>query len=296
MLELMACFSFRIAALGVLGLAALGVSVLLVWTVLAVVRRRIQFTVRTMLFGVAAFAIVFGTLVKFGPALQQRRFVNEIRSIGGFVDYDIQSEEMGGDFFVTRSGRLLPSWLREVFGDDLFARVNHITLVSSGLTESDFDQLAALGKVPELTLSNTNTTDGLLMRLRQFPELEALWLEGCPITDDGLSHLVELPNLDFLVVRQTRITDAGLAKLEGKTQFRLLGLSGTQVTDNGLVHLRHFPNLQWVDLAGTQVSDQGLAHLKVLSSLRNLDLRDTQVSEEGLQELQRALPRCNILK
>ena len=49
-----------------------------------------------------------------------------------------------------------------------------------------------------------------------------------------------------------------------------------------------------VSLAGTQVTDADLKGLKDLKQLRHLDLSNTQVTDAGVQELEEALPNCEI--
>ncbi len=49
-------------------------------------------------------------------------------------------------------------------------------------------------------------------------------------------------------------------------------------------------------VAWTQVTDAGLVHLKGLTSLETLWLIGTQVTDAGVQDLQKALPNCQIFR
>ncbi|HEV3023929.1 MAG TPA: hypothetical protein VGX76_15750 [Pirellulales bacterium] len=71
-------------------------------------------------------------------------------------------------------------------------------------------------------------------------------------------------------------------------------LDRAQVSDAGLVHLQAFPELQLLSLDSTQVTDAGLPYLKTLTGLRSLDLSNTLVTAAGVDELQEALPHCEI--
>jgi internalin A len=75
----------------------------------------------------------------------------------------------------------------------------------------------------------------------------------------------------------------------------VLILREPQVTDAGLEHLKGLTSLQMLKLNGTKVSDAGLVHLKGLTGLKMLELLDTPVTEDGVNDLQQALPNCEIL-
>ena len=49
-------------------------------------------------------------------------------------------------------------------------------------------------------------------------------------------------------------------------------------------------------LSGTQITDAGLEDLKGLSALVELHLEQTRVTDEGVKKLERALPKCNIVR
>jgi Leucine-rich repeat (LRR) protein len=110
-----------------------------------------------------------------------------------------------------------------------------------------------------------------LPQLRAFPQLEELYLIATNITDASLANLHSLANLRTLDLGRTRVTDKGLAHLQGLTNLRTLGLSATRITD------------------------AGMAYLKKLTGLQLLDLSTTKVTDAGVKELQRALPKIQIL-
>ncbi len=78
-------------------------------------------------------------------------------------------------------------------------------------------------------------------------------------------------------------------------QLEVLSLDGSHITDAGLVHLKRLKALRQLRLAHTEVSNAGLGHLRGLSALEVIDLRGTKVTETGVMELQRTLPRTQIL-
>ena len=64
----------------------------------------------------------------------------------------------------------------------------------------------------------------------------------------------------------------------------------------GLKELAPLKNLTELRLFGTQVTDAGLKELAPLKNLTGLYLNDTKVTDEGVKELQKALPKCKIIK
>ena len=97
----------------------------------------------------------------------------------------------------------------------------------------------------------------------------------------------------------TKVTDAGLKELElaGLKSLQTLSLSGTGVTDAGLKELAGFESLQTLDLSLTGVTGAGLKELAGLKSLQTLMLISTAgVTDAGVAELQKALPKCKVLR
>jgi len=66
------------------------------------------------------------------------------------------------------------------------------------------------------------------------------------------------------------------------------------VSPRFFVPLSQLPELQELDLSGTHISDQGLPHLYALHDLRRLSLVRTDITPDGLQNLELALPDCQI--
>ncbi len=128
------------------------------------------------------------------------------------------------------------------------------------------------GIIVGVGLRYRNLTDADLQPLSSLRELVWLDLNDTPVGDDGLVHLSGLTGLKRLRLDETLITDAGLAHLAGLTELRQLNLYKSQITDSGL------------------------AHLAVLTNLEELNLQRTHVTAEGVAKLQKALPKCQIVR
>ena len=128
------------------------------------------------------------------------------------------------------------------------------------------------GEVVKVNLDSTAVTDEDLNNLKRLPSVTDLWLRGTPgITDEGLSTVASCANL------------------------RSLYISGSSVSDRGLAHLTSLLNLEELSLQRTQVTDEGLSkYVAKLKALKCVRLQDTAVTQTGCNELQAALPYCEI--
>ena len=66
--------------------------------------------------------------------------------------------------------------------------------------------------------------------------------------------------------------------------------------DEALAHVGRLRRLQELGLSTSEVTDAGLKHLMGLTALKKLDLENTNVTDAGAQELQKALPKLEILR
>lgn len=113
------------------------------------------------------------------------------------------------------------------------------------------------------------------------------WLTGLV----GADMFVDVVQVRIL---ESEAPDMALEHLKELPKLKLLYLSGTQTDDAGLEHLKGLTNLKYLELDHTQISDAGLKHLNKLTNLKLLKLSGTQVAE-GIQELQEALPTCEVV-
>ncbi len=106
----------------------------------------------------------------------------------------------------------------------------------------------------------------------------------------NLSMLAKLKNLETLNLCGTKASD--LSPLSELKNLRNLDISYTKAID--LSPLAELENLETLHLTNAEVND--LSPLAEVKNLKALHLRKTQVSDEQVQELEQALPSCDILK
>ena len=99
----------------------------------------------------------------------------------------------------------------------------------------------------------------------------SLDLAGLSISIDGL--VVALPKL---------------------TSLQHLNLSQTWIVNADLRVLAKVRNLRSLAIRDTVIGDKGIALIAKLKSLKRLWIERTRITKTGLEELQKALPECEI--
>jgi hypothetical protein len=183
------------------------VALLLTGVASLLVRRRMQFSVRSLLLLVVAIAIPCCWLaLERQRAARQQAALLVLREFPGIIKYD---------FDIGQSASPVPSELRDYLGSDFFRNVERV----------------CLGKGDEFT-------DAKLSYVSDLPGLKSLTLNGAAIGDEGLRSLRELLGLEKLHLSNTRISDAGLVHLTHLVNLRQLRITRTQVTDAGVEQLQ----------------------------------------------------------
>ena len=94
-----------------------------------------------------------------------------------------------------------------------------------------------------------------------------------------------------------KVRDADLKDLAGFKSLTHIDLCDcAMVTDAGLKDLAPHKRLSYLSLRKTKVTDAGVKDLAALTTLTKLDLEGTEVTDAGVRELQKALPKCKIIK
>jgi hypothetical protein len=86
-----------------------------------------------------------------------------------------------------------------------------------------------------------------------------------------------------------------IAALTNLPKLQSLELQGPGVVDSDLASLKEMAELNTLFLANTPVTDAGLRYLEGMTSLEYLDIYRTNVTAAGVKQLQRALPRLEVV-
>jgi hypothetical protein len=169
-----------------------------------------------MLLVLLASFLMSWVAVKVRRIQGQRAAVAMIEAKGGGILYDYQLRGMNDEKGLPPPG---PAWLRELFGQDIFADVVWVTCQDADVVLRVIDRFPHVGR---LDLSWSKITDDDLRRLKGLKELYGLDLSRTGVTEAGLVHLEGLESLNWLALRNTKVTAAGAAKLQKKLNARII--------------------------------------------------------------------------
>lgn len=260
---------------------------LLFWFILAcLLKKRFQFTIRSLLLLTLAVAMAFSWLaVEMKRTRKQRETVAAINDLNWSVTYDFEWEGSSNDGANTSSPKLLQSWL----GQDFFAKIKRVSVrerLPEGMTvqplggkdacrdipESHLQLLADLPSLERIELADMKATPAGLKCIEKIAELESLEIDNVDFSDTGLGFLEKLGQLRELCILNTQIADAELSHLNGLTQLRSLYMEGNGVTDAGLQHLKGLTHLEKFILHEQQITGAGLQCIQEMAQLRDLNL------------------------
>jgi Leucine-rich repeat (LRR) protein len=268
-------------------------------------RRIFRFSLRTLLLFMVVVCVFFGTVMQ--RAQKQKHAVERVHDLGGYVTYDFQRTLMDKNRRVVDQNRknlmmvitranlpavpqnpTVPSWLRKLFGDDVFKRVVTVRFdIDSGhaqqFSASDLDVLRDLPNLDTLVIRGAAIIDESSAPLTALKNLEELGLQGTDVSSIGF--ITSMTKLRTLSLAETCITDDGLIGISKLHGLEELDLSGTIVGDEGLQEISTLVNLRSLSISDTAVTDTGLAHLVNMNALRQLDCRATRTSDEAVSEL-----------
>jgi hypothetical protein len=215
--------------------------------------------------------------------------VNEVRREKSWVAPALAIKAVGG-----RPG-CRPTWLGRLLKDPSLTVLFLVDLGNTRTTDEELTaRLQGVMQLQVLWLSKTNVSDAGLGCIQESTQLCDLSLDRTRITDRGLVFLRALKRLHRLDLGNTKLTGAGLIHIAGLGELEDLSLSNVRLSDGDLVHLRGLKQLKHLYVGGTPITDAGLIHLRGLCHLINLDLRGTNVTEQGVNQLQQALPNCEV--
>lgn len=262
-------------------------------------RRRLQFTVRTLLFLMLLVALA-GSYLEWvrSKYREQAAAAAEIECLGGKV------------YTHPRPGRLR-RWL---IGPELYVEVervdfdfsdlfNTINIVDGEIRKPDDNDcgykpgvgkiLAKFYALEELSADGYTLHNEDIAAMRGLAKLRVLFLQGANVTDACLKLMDGFPNLEYLTI--DGITDQGLKDLPVLPKLKSLCITSYGVTDAGLPYLAKQPKLEILTLNSTKISDAGIPTLAKLGSLKELHMQMSDLTLKGYETLQKCLPRTKVI-
>jgi len=189
-------------------------------------------------------------------------------------------QERNGEFFI----KLLANIPEEASLWPEIKQLTHLIFYPNQLT--DVSPLKDLTQLKGLSVESNQLTD--INALKGLAQLKTLLLSENDLTD--VSPLQGLTQLEKLHLDRNRLTD--VTPLQELTQLTELLLFKNRLTD--VTSLKDLSQLQLLYLDANKLTD--LTPLKDLTQLTELSLSDNpSLSKVQIDELQKALPKCNIL-
>jgi hypothetical protein len=246
-------------------------------------RRPVQFSVRSILMAMVGVAIVAGWLTEgIGPASRQQRAVASLDQFGAHVNR-------------SRPGPSPPEWQLRLLGEDYFATVTHVDFRSRPVPDGAIALLVDCPGIESVDLTRASISNEGLRHFASIRSLQVLNLSDTGVDDEGMRHLAHLTSLRILDLSNTAISDAGLAHLRNCRGMRRLSLNGnSRITGCGLENLSRMPRLEGLSVCCTGLTDEGLRRMPKLHRLHDLSLSRTRITDAGTAELVR-LPRLRTL-
>lgn len=162
------------------------------------------------------------------------------------------------------------------------------------LTADERNDLVGLTDLQELVLDGTDVSDADLATLKNHDKLELLYLKSTPVTSHGITHLSKLQKLHTLHLTGSEIDDAAGPAIATLTSLEELGISSTAVGDRIVEYLSQLPRLQVLGMRGATITEASVPFFTKMKTLRRLDLRRTNLPAAAVEEIQKALPECNV--
>ncbi|HVW87648.1 MAG TPA: hypothetical protein VHB50_23335 [Bryobacteraceae bacterium] len=186
-------------------------------------------------------------------------------------------------------------------------RLTRLNLRGTKITDATLEMLAGVTSLRSLDIGYAQLTDVGLNNLTSLTNLRELSMGGNKLTDNGLEFLRQLPQIAYLDLAGTQrtdsglwsitISDPGLEAIASVSDLRELHIGGTALSANGLKKLAALSKLERLSLQGCKrIGHDAEPVLAGFTNLRWLDVHDTGLSQEDIGALQKALPRCQILK
>lgn len=194
--------------------------------------------------------------------------------------------------------------------------VGSVTLSDTNVGDHGIKALVRWPSLSIINLDGTAVTSEGMKYLSERKSIRFLWLRRTKLDDSAVPFLGKLSNLEELWLDETQITGEGLLALHDqlpkcRIEAGLVDLSDGSIGGSlhdaresarwkqiatRLCYLDNSQYLKLIILSGSAASDGHLTALVDLKHVEVIDLRRTKVTDAGIATLQRALPKCKIVR
>ncbi|GAA4430919.1 hypothetical protein GCM10023155_24090 [Bremerella cremea] len=248
-----------------------------------------------MLIGMTVACVLLGGIGRYYVRmLQQEAVAESMANLGGRVYYE-------HEFALTRELLLQdppgPSWLRDLFGENLFATL-HSAEVSARTGEEDraVEALHLLEQLPDLqTLDLVEVPLGRseVEVLVALPKLRQLTISDCPISDENWQRLMASRSLEIVSLSYKDLHPAKIASLRSLPSLRELEI-WTHRNDPASVEaifreLQTLQQLKSLALRTIPIDNKQMVAIAQLKELRSLDIKwelQSRFDDEGFAALE----------
>ena len=196
--------------------------------------------------------------------------------------------------------------------------LTHLLLSGTSLTNCDLAGLKSLAKLTILDLSKTGISSQQVEEFAEARQLQELLLSENQFSGSGLGSLKDAGNLRFIDLRECTLESTAWEKIGTLKQLKALRLDSSNIDGKHLGLLAKIPlqvltltktkltdadceallplsrSLRFIDLQDTDLTDASVATLSRLKALSRLAIKGTKITRDGIEDLEFALPNCNI--
>jgi hypothetical protein len=173
------------------------------------------------------------------------------------------------------------------------SQLKRLILVSDGVSDAAFRQLASLRALEVLMMNHVTLSSNTLCQFKAVP-LPCLFLEDVQFPDRAFECLGAMKTLERLMLIHCRIPVHGLRRLDQLPKLEHLILTGSLSEMSVLEGIRSMRHLRDLGLSNCPVSDRDIETLGSMTDLRSLSLAGTKMTPKGIAKLRKMLPSCRI--
>jgi len=248
-------------------------------------RRRFQFTLRTLMLFVTAFAVLCSWASV--EIHDYRRRQRALEAVFPFPTVSTLRSPMPTSWPSTWIIKLFVDWNPQVV---TYARAD-------SASDEQMLQICRLRYLKILVLEGSDVTDRDLVHLHGLSKLDALSLNDTRVTDSGLCHLTRLPSLESLDVSDTQISGASLARFPKLRDLKLLIIDDSQAAEGGTALFAGSEKLETLVLHGwtrPNDTDEYLGALRALPKNSSVVFAFCGATDDGIKKLSRERPDLDL--